>query len=116
VKCYIWSIALYGAETWALRKINHKYLKRFEMWCWKRKQQISWTDHVRNEDAVQRVEKERNALQTVKRRKDNWIGHILRKNCLLRHVTEGKIERRIEVVERRGRSYELLDVLKEERG
>jgi len=43
---------------------------------------------VRNEDAVQGVKWERNTLQTVNGRKGNWIGH-LRKNCLLRHVTEG---------------------------
>jgi hypothetical protein len=30
VKCYIWSIALYGAETWTLRKVDQKYLERFK--------------------------------------------------------------------------------------
>ena len=33
VKCYIWSIALYGAETWTLRAIDQKHLESFEMWC-----------------------------------------------------------------------------------
>jgi hypothetical protein len=47
----------------------------------------------------------------------NWIGHILRRNCLLKHVIEGKIERRIEVTKIRGRrSKQLLDDLKETRG
>jgi len=36
VKCYIWSIALYGAESWTFRKVGHKYLESFEMWCWRR--------------------------------------------------------------------------------
>ena len=36
VKCYIWSIALYGAETWTLRSVDQKYLEIFEMWCWRR--------------------------------------------------------------------------------
>jgi hypothetical protein len=36
VKCYLWSIALYGAETWTLRKMDQKYLESFEMWCWRR--------------------------------------------------------------------------------
>jgi len=49
VLCYIWSIALYGAETWALQKLDQKYLDSFEMWCWRRIEKISWTDHVRNE-------------------------------------------------------------------
>jgi hypothetical protein len=34
VKCYIWSIALYGAETWARRKVDEKCLESVEMWCW----------------------------------------------------------------------------------
>jgi hypothetical protein len=65
---------------------------------------------------LQRV-KERNILQIIKRRKANWIGHILRRNCLLKHVIEGKTDGRIEVTERRGRRRkQLLDDLKEKRG
>jgi hypothetical protein len=52
VKCYIWSIALYGAETWTLRKIDRKYLESFEMWCWRIMEKISWTDRVRNEEVL----------------------------------------------------------------
>ena len=51
VKWYIWSIALYGAETWTLRAIDQKYLESFEMWCWRRVE-ISWTYHVRNEEIL----------------------------------------------------------------
>jgi len=56
------------------------------------------------------VKMDRNILNTVKRRKANWIGHILRRNCLLKQVIEGKIERRIEVTGRRERRRkQLLD-------
>ena len=55
VKCYIWSTALYGAETWTLRAADQEYLESFEMWCWKRMEKISWTDHVRNEEVLLRV-------------------------------------------------------------
>jgi hypothetical protein len=88
VKCYIWSIALYGAGIWILRKADQKYLESFEMWCCRRMEKISWTDRVRNEEVLRRVKEERNILHTVKRRKANWIGHILRRNCLLKHVIE----------------------------
>ena len=50
VKCYIWSIALDGAESWTLRAVDQKHLESFEMWCWRRMEKISWTDDVRNED------------------------------------------------------------------
>jgi hypothetical protein len=92
VKCYIWSTALYGAEMWILRKVDQKYLESFEMWCWRRMKKISRTDRVRNEDVLHRVKEERNVLHTIKRRKANWIGQILRRNCLLKHVTEGQLE------------------------
>jgi hypothetical protein len=87
VKGYIWSIALYGAETWTLGKVDQKYLESFEMWCWRRLE-IIWTDRVRNEEVLHRVKEERNILHTIKRRKANWIGHILRRNCLLKHVID----------------------------
>jgi hypothetical protein len=99
VKCYIWSTALYGAETWTLRKVDQKYLESSEMWCWRKMEKISLTNHVRNE-VLHRVKEERNILHTMKRRKANWIGHILRRNSLLKHVIEGKLEGRIEMTGR----------------
>ena len=48
VKCYIWSIALFGDETWTLREVDQKYVESFEMWCWRR-MEISWTDRERIE-------------------------------------------------------------------
>jgi len=86
VKCYIWSIALYGAETWTLRAMDQKHLERFEMWCWRRMEKISWTDHVRNEDVLFRVKKQRNILHEIRKRKANLIGHILRRNCLFNEL------------------------------
>jgi len=53
-------------------------------------EKISWTDRVRKEEALPRGKEERNILQTIQRRKTNWIGHILRWNCLLKHIIEGK--------------------------
>jgi hypothetical protein len=53
---------------------------------------------------------------TVKRRQVNLNGHILRRNCLLKHVIEGKLEGRIEITIRRGRRLkQLLDDLKDKR-
>jgi hypothetical protein len=52
----------------------------------------------------------------MKRRKANWIGHILRRSCLLKYVIEGKLQGRIEMTGRRGRRHkQLLDDLKEKR-
>jgi hypothetical protein len=45
-------------------------------------EEISGTDHVRNEEGLQKIKKERKA---------NWVGRVLLRNCLLKHVIEGKI-------------------------
>jgi hypothetical protein len=79
--------------------------------------EISWTDHVRNEEVLVRVKEQRNILHEIRKRKANWIGHILRRSCLLQRVIEGKIKGGIEVTGRRGRKRrKLLDDLKERRG
>jgi hypothetical protein len=116
VKCYVWNVALYGAETWTLREVDQKHLESFEMWCWRRMEKISWTDHVRNEEVLLKVKWQRNILHEIRKGKRNWIGHILRRNCLLQRVIEGKIRGWIEVTGRRGRRRgKLLDDLKESR-
>ena len=80
-------------------------------------EKISWTDHVRNEEVLLRVNEQRNILYEIRKRKANWIGHILRRNCLLKQVIEGKIKGQIEVTRRRGiRRKRLLDDLKDRRG
>ena len=59
------------------------------------------------------------SLLEIRKRKANWIGHILRRNCLLKQVIEGKIKGEMEVTRRRGRGRgrkKLLDDLKDRRG
>ena len=80
-------------------------------------EKISWTDHVRNEEVLLRVNEHRNILHEIRKRKATWIGHILRRNCLLQQVIEGKITGKIQVTRRRGRRRKkLLDDLKDRRG
>jgi hypothetical protein len=71
-------------------------------------------DQSREKLSIIRVKEQRNILHEISKRKANWIGHILRRNCLLRQVIEGKIRGEIEVRGRRHRK--LLDDLKEGRG
>jgi hypothetical protein len=79
-------------------------------------EKISWTDHVRNEEVLLRMSEQRNILHEIRKRKANWIGHILRRNCLLKEVIEGKIKGRMEVTRKRGRRRkQLLDDLGDRR-
>ena len=58
-------------------------------------EKISWTDHVENEEVLLRDNEQRNILHEIRKHKANWIGHFLRRNCLLQQVIEGKIKGQI---------------------
>jgi hypothetical protein len=82
VKCYVWSIVLCGVGTWTIRAVDQKHLESFEMWCWRRIEKISWTDLVKNE-VLHTVKEQRNIVHELSKRKAYWIGHVLRRYCLL---------------------------------
>ena len=68
-------------------------------------------------EVLLRVSEQRNILREIRKRKANWIGHILRRNCLLKQGIEGKIKGEMDVTRRRGRRRKmLLDGLKDRRG
>jgi hypothetical protein len=68
-------------------------------------EKISWADHVRNEEVLLRVTEQRNILHEISKRKANWIGHILCRNCLLQQVIEGKVKGGKKDEEEDGGSY-----------
>ena len=114
VKCYIWSVLLYGAETWSLRKEEIKRIEAMEMWLWRRMEGVRWEDRVTNEEVLKRVGEKRQVIREIKKRKANWLGHVMRRDCLLRDAIEGTVEgkrmrgrRRVQLMDdvRAGRKY-----------
>ena len=97
-------IALYSQiifpNPFRYRQSNLRCTISNEMRCWWRMEKIGWPDRVRNEEVLQSVKEERNILQTIERKKANWIGHILRRNCLLKHVIKLMIAGRTELMVR----------------
>ncbi|KAF0771869.1 Reverse transcriptase domain-containing protein [Aphis craccivora] len=56
IKTYVWSVALYGSETWTINKKEKAMLEALEMWCWRKMQRISWTDRRSNEDILRIID------------------------------------------------------------
>ena len=92
VKTLIWSVALYGAETWTMRKEDIKRLEAFEMWIWRKMQKVKYTEHKTNEEVMKEIEEDRSLIDTIRKRQRNWMGHVLRHDSLLRTIIEGKME------------------------
>jgi hypothetical protein len=96
------SLLQYAAENRALWKLGQKYLKRFDMWYLEKDGECR-VDRCYESEVLHKLEEERNIPHRIKRMKDNWVGPVLPRNCLLKHVTEEKTEEMIEVRGRRGR-------------
>jgi hypothetical protein len=67
-----------------LRAVDQKQLESFEMWCWRRMEKISWTDHVRNEDVLLGVKKQRNILHEIRKWKVTFYVETAFYNGLLK--------------------------------
>ena len=75
-------------RTWALRKEDEKRLEAFEMWLWRAMEKVRWADKIRNDEVLTRIAEERRILKVIGNRKRNWLGHCLRRDCLLTTAME----------------------------
>jgi len=82
---------LYGCETWTIKKEVVDKLNAFEMWVWRRMEKVSWQDKKMNEEILTAVGEERCIVQAILKRKQNWIGHVMRGDSLLKLVIEGRM-------------------------
>lgn len=94
LKCYVFSVLMYGVEAWTLTDAACKRLEAFELWCYRRMLRISWTHHVTNETVLQRMNKDKEIMRTVKERKLAYFGHIMRneKYEILHLTMQGKMD------------------------
>lgn len=108
---YIWSTALYGAQTWTILKVDQKYLGSFEMLCRRRMERISWTDCMKSE-VLHTDKEERIIIHTMKQGKENWICHNFHRSYLLKHAIKGELKG---MGRQERRSKHLFDDLKDVR-
>ena len=92
-KCYIWSILLYGCETWSLTKALEKKLRAFEMWTYRKIAKISWKEKKTNHQVLQTLGiTSTDIISTIRRRITKYFGHIRRHDSIQKTIAEGKIE------------------------
>jgi len=92
IKCLVWSVALYAAETWTLTQADRDRIEALEMWIWRRMEKISWMDKVTNENVLKKVNESKNILNVTRQ----WnckripIGHVLGHEEFLQEIFEGR--------------------------
>lgn len=96
VRCYVFSVFLYGCKCWTLDYSMEKRIDVFEIYIYRRMLRISWVQRITNIEILNRVQKQKELMITIKERKTNYIGHVLRREQyeLLRLIIEGKIKKK----------------------
>ena len=94
LKCYVWSVLLYGSETGTLDRKLKKRLDAAEMWFLRRMLRVPWTARMSNERVLERAGVGRQLLGVVRTRQLRFLGHVLRGNELEKEVLLGRIEGR----------------------
>ena len=90
VHWFVWSVLLYGSETWCLTKEDIRKLEAMEVWIWRGIERIAWTDHITNGGVLEGVQESRQLINLIKERQAEWIGHVMRSDTLLKDILEGR--------------------------
>uniref|UniRef100_A0A8D8XEP5 Craniofacial development protein 2 n=1 Tax=Cacopsylla melanoneura TaxID=428564 RepID=A0A8D8XEP5_9HEMI len=94
IRCYVYSVLLYGVETWTLKEETTAKLQAFEFWLYRRILKISWKEKVTNIEVLRRMKMPPCLVNIVKCRKLQYLGHIMRNEGryeLLQCILQGKI-------------------------
>ena len=88
LKTYIWSVLLYGCESWTINATMRRKLEAAEMWMLRRMLRVPWTARMTNQEVMRRAGVTRLLMTTIRQRQLGYIGHLLRgrslgKDCLL---------------------------------
>ena len=86
LNCYMWSVLLYGSESWTISTELKRKLEAMEMWCYRIMLKISWTAFVSNEKVLRQVKEEQWILASITWRQLTFFGHKIRENNLERLV------------------------------
>jgi len=92
MKSLIWPTATNGCEGWTLKKADQKCIEAFEMWGFRRLLRIPWTQRKTNEWILEKLNEDRQLLNSIKTRKIRYYGHVMRKpSCLEKDIVQGCI-------------------------
>ena len=91
IKCYVWSVLLYGCETWTMSTTDEKKIEAVEMWCYRRMLKLSWTQRKTNKEVLEMASAERNMITTIRSRQMRFLGHIMRRGELEDLSITGKL-------------------------
>ena len=95
VKAMVFPVAMYGCESWTLKKAEGRRIDAFELWCWRRLLRAPWTARRSNQSILKEISPECLLEGLMLRLKLQYFGHLMRRaNSFEQTLILGKIEGR----------------------
>jgi len=92
LRAYIWSVLLYGCESWTLNKDTERRIEAAEMWFIRRIMRVSWTERKTNIEVMEEAGYKRSLMKTIRKRQMEFLGHTCRTDGIEKLMLGGKIE------------------------
>ena len=80
VESLVFSVLLYGCETWTVNASDKKRSEAFEMWCWRRMLRVSWMERRTNASIMEELKVPNRLSTLVNKRMLQFFGHVVRRN------------------------------------
>ena len=58
VKAMVFPVVMYGCESWTIKKVEHRKIAAFELWCWRRLLRVPWTARRSNQSILKEINPE----------------------------------------------------------
>ena len=94
VKAMAFPVVMYGCESWTIKKVEHKRIDAFELWCWRRLLRVPWTAKRSNQSILKDISPEYSLEGLMLKLKLQCFGHMMRTDSLEKTLMLGKIEGR----------------------
>ena len=95
VKAVVFPVAMYGCESWNIKKAERQRIDAFELWCWRRPLRVPWTAKRSNQSVPKEINPEYSLERLMLKVKLQYLGYLMwRSNSLEKTLMLGKIEGR----------------------
>ena len=95
VKGMVFSVVMYGCESWIIKKAEHWRIDAFELWCWRRLLRVLWTTRRSNQSILKEISPEYSLERLMLKLKLQYFGHLMqRTDSFEKTLMLGKIESR----------------------
>ena len=86
VKAVVFPVAMYGCESWTIKKAEHQRIDAFQLWCWRRLLRVPWTARTSNQSILKEISPEYSLKGLMLKLTLQYFGHLMRRTDLLEKI------------------------------